>query len=466
MQSLLLTVLLCVSTCTTVVMVDASPAYLLAQRRGRHFTYEAKRSPATEAQELLPNELTSFLYAFTEDMNVFIKNLFAVSVMNNYGDGTEVQGFDKCKLPSPPEDGRKHIYTTLGCFKTLLHTGIASDCVAVNPFCCVQYWRYPASLPDRLPSDQIDHRLIFWDGTKAVNGFYTNFSDKYRARHLQCSTFQTCPELSGIDKVDSVLSVDANGEWRYTCRQMPLIAYLEHRVDNPTSDAEEQFKLLHSAATPAWAAAHPFRHVPLVAVGVELLVLVLALLLCLLLLYHCRHKQDLREEEALRTKIGDLLLRTEETEAKIAAHRRGSARSVSPSGQTRRSSFVHLPKATPSPVNENTTTTISPRRTISSNSPEPSQFPARSAQLPSRGSFVSARSKISPGRRRPSLAKSASPGMHTPSPSPSPAPDEEQVDLVRRSPSKVSVTAETTQRSRRPTQTFENPLIGRQSFDF
>ncbi|GET87081.1 hypothetical protein, unknown function [Leishmania tarentolae] len=325
----LLSLLVCLSTLTAVVVVvDASPAYLLAQRRGQRFTYEAKNDGVVDMDSLLPNASCSFLYAFTEEMNGFIKDLVNSPVMMSFGTGAEEHGFDNCNMLSSADAGWSTSYILSGCFKALLHAGIAGDCLAENPFCCIQYWRYPASLPDRLPSDQIDPRLIFWDGTKAVNGFYTNFSDKYRALYQNCSFFRPWPECSCVYGANSTLAVDANGEWRYTRRYMPFLTYIEHRVDTPADTESGELAQLVSTSAPTWAAVHKFGDIPVLVPVVVAACFVVIFFIFVLLMYLCGYKPALKEEEELRAKIKDMQARTAEVEKKLAAKRRHNQRTT------------------------------------------------------------------------------------------------------------------------------------------
>ncbi|KAG5483730.1 hypothetical protein LSCM4_04882 [Leishmania orientalis] len=476
MQALHLILLLCMLM-TNVVVVSASPAYLLAQRRGRKFTYEATSDPAIGIDHLLPNASSSFLYAFTEDMNTFIKSLFARSVMESFGNGAEMHGFGNCRLLSVPQYDWNTTYALSGCFKTLLHAGIAGDCVADNPFCCIQYWRYPPSLPDRLPSGQIDPRLIFWDGTKAVNGFYTNFSDQYRAQYPNCSSFRPWPECSCTYGANSTLAVDANGEWRYTRRYMPFLTYIEHRVDNPTGNEVVQLTLLEATAAGAYAAVHKFGDIPLVAPMLLSANLIVILFTALLLMYLCGYKPALKKEEDLRTKIEDLQARTAEAEAKLAAKRRRNSRSSNLPAQTPRESFVASPKTTPSPVNHNGM----PSRNASFKSVQSHLLPVEPHQVPRahsvasltrpgiqsqqqlRGSFMAARTRMDTEHQRPSsVANSACSRMGSPASASAPpltAPPASAI--VKRSSSTGSIHSS---RVRQSPQGFHNPLIGRQTF--
>ncbi|CAC9468617.1 hypothetical protein conserved [Leishmania donovani] len=475
-QALLLTLLLCAPAFTAVV-VDASPAYLLAQRRGQRFAYEAKSDPVIDIDRLLPNASCSFLYAFTEDMNIFIKNLISSSVMANFGTGAEEHGFDHCNLLSLPQNDWNTTYTLSGCFKTLLHAGIAGDCVADNPLCCVQYWRYPTSLPDRLPSDQIDPRLVFWDGTKAVNGFYTNFSDKYRAQYWNCSSFRPWPECSCTYGANSTLAVDANGEWRYTRRYMPFLTYVEHRVDSPTGKAAAQLTLLDTTSTPAWAAVHQLGDIPLLVPIVVSAGLVVVLLISLLLMYLCGYKPALKEEKELCAKIEDVQARTAKAEEKLAAKRRRNQRSASSLARTPRGSFVASSAAALSPVNQRCSSShsISPKSAqlhVLSAEPHQQQHACAAASLPSqgtqsqlqtRGTLMAAHNRRDAVHRRPSsradstCSRKSSPVTTAASTVNDPLAN----SILKRASSTGSMKSAA---SRQSPQSFQNPLIGRQTF--
>ncbi|CAG9571240.1 hypothetical protein LMJF_14_0560 [Leishmania major strain Friedlin] len=448
-QALLLTLLLCASAFTSVV-VDASPAYLLAQRRGQRFAYEAKSDPVIDVDGLLPNASCSFLYAFTEDMNIFIKNLISSSVMANFGTGAEEHGFDHCNLLSLPQNDWNTTYTLSGCFKTLLHAGIAGDCVADNPLCCVQYWRYPTSLPDRLPSDQIDPRLIFWDGTKAVNGFYTNFSDKYRAHYWNCSSFRPWPECSCTYGANSTLAVDANGEWRYTRRYMPFLTYVEHRVDSPTGKAAAQLTLLDTTSTPAWAAVHQFGDIPLPVPIVVLAGLVVVLFISLLLMYLCGYKPAVKEEKELCAKIEDVQARTAKAEEKLAAKRRRNQRRSSSHSISPESAQLHVlsPK---------------PHQQQHAYAAASLQSQGTQSQLQTRGSFMAVRNRTDAVHQRTSSrADSTCSRKSSPVTSAvSTVNDPPANSILKRAPSTGSMKSAA---SRQSPQSFQNPLIGRQTF--
>ncbi|KAG5483312.1 hypothetical protein LSCM1_04855 [Leishmania martiniquensis] len=475
-QALHLLLLLCMLA-PGMVVVDASPAYLLAHRRGGAFTYEAKSDPVIGIDHLLPNASCSFLYAFTEDMNLFIKSLFSSSVMESFGNGAEVHSFGDCRLLSVPQNDWNTTYALSGCFKTLLHAGIAGDCVAENPFCCVQYWRYPPSLPDRLPSDQIDPRLIFWDGTKAVNGFYTNFSDEYRSQYKSCAHFRPWPQCACTYVANSTLAVDANGEWRYTRRYMPFLTYIEHRVDNPTGSEAVQLTLLEAAAASAWAAAHKFGKIPLVAPIILSAGLVVVLFILLLLMYLCGYKPALKKEEALRTKIEDLQAQTAAAEAKLAAKRRPHPRSSTSFAQMSQESFVASPKTTPSPLKHNwmpshnaSFKSVQPHVLPLDPQQEPCVHPVASVTNPGilspqqlRGSFTAVRSRVDTEHQHPSsMAISASSRMGSPVSASASAFNAIQASsIVKRSPSTASMRSSTMRQS---PQGFQNPLIGRQTF--
>lgn len=474
----LLTLLLSVSAFTAVV-VDASPAYLLAQRRGGKFTYEAKSDPVVDIDRLLPNASCSFLYAFTEDMNIFIKNLISSSVMANFGTAAEEHGFDRCNFLSLSQNDWNTTYTLSGCFKTLLHAGIAGDCVADNPLCCVQYWRYPASLPDRLPSDQIDPRLIFWDGTKAVNGFYTNFSDKYRAQYRSCSSFRPWPECSCIYGANSTLAVDANGEWRYTRRYMPFLTYVEHRVDTPTGKAAAQLALLDTTSAPAWAAVHKFGDIPVLVPIVVSAGLLVILFISLLLMYLCGYKPALKEEAELCAKIEDVQARTARAEEKLAAKRRRNQRSASSLARTPQGSVVASSTVTLSPVTQRCASShsISPKsaqlHVLSAEPHQQQQHHACAAaalssqgiqsQPQTRGSFIAARSRTDAVHRRPSFrpdstcSRKSSPVTTAASMINNPPAN----SILKRASSTGSMKSAA---SRQSPQSFQNPLIGRQTF--
>ncbi|KPA77224.1 hypothetical protein ABB37_07131 [Leptomonas pyrrhocoris] len=474
----------------------------MKQRAGQQFTYEARRNVQSEYEAMLDDASYNYPYVFTEDMSRMLQDLFNHSTLQTLGGGV-TSIFEECTY-NAGGDPNVAIYSGAGCVKSLLHAGIAADCVAPNPLCCVLYWRYPPSLADRLPVLELDPQLIFWDGARPVNGFYTNFSAKYLQNNSNCTAWPAWP-TGGSSPVDgAALAVDATGEWRFTRRRQPALSFVEHRITTPTAEQSTNFDRLSAAGTTAWEKVHQFGDIPAAGPIVACVCLLVLCLVLLLVFYCCTEPQARRAQSELREKIDALASTTADQEAEICRRRTRSERKTPQSERQTPSScgsFSKPAKQSLSPV------------PVGRSSSTPSRWPSQAQLMDQRnGSGVrgvlpspsaSPRQALArtPSRPPPSRVNSASPGVlsrqgsHFESPQrnvagpsrrasitsdhrrksknqdrPQQLPQADS-SLSRNGSSTAGVPARAASRhssvaspSQRPVQTFQNPLIGRQSF--
>jgi hypothetical protein len=481
-------------------LVDASPAYLMRQREGQQLIYEARRNLLDGYEAMLDGDATyNYPYAFTEGMNLMVKDLLSHEILQVLGYGVPSR-FDECRFLIT-SGLYAAMYSASGCFKSLLHAGIAGDCKATNPLCCVLYWRYPASLSDRLPVSQIDPQLIFWDGTKTVNGFFTNFSNDYLANYTDCAAMPTWPPNSNNTVADgAALSVDANGEWRFTRYRQPCLSFVEHHIRTPNSTQLAEFNLLNAAGTPHWKSAHQFGNVTIVAPIVVCVALLVGCLVMLLLFYFCTEPQTQKAQAELQELIESLETSTAELEAEISRRRASQSARQAPNG-----SFAKVAKQSLSPVELYGSSTPSHAYPSQPNlmgqrgpftATPPRQEPARAFSSPSRlpSNLMSpavlsrqgSQSQLQPhpasSGRRASITQDHRRSAQKQESSP-PAPQQQSLQrtgsILSRSSSfargvpscPLSRASSGCGRSssvppsvQQPSQTFQNPLIGRQSF--
>ena len=484
----------------------ASPLFLLKQRAGQKFIYEAIQKSDVDYSCMLENEFYSYLYVFTEAMNTMLKDLFRNGTMQSIS-FSEPSTFDSCPMNylSFTPFGQ---FKNAGCLKTLLHAGIAGDCAAKNPLCCVLYWRYPPSLSRNLSLRDIDPRLIFWDGTQAVNGFFTNFSVSYLNDYKNCNTWPVYPRNSRED-AGAALAVDSTGKWGFTRSIAPFISFVERRIDAPTAAQTTQFAALGAAGKGVWKKQRRFGNIPIVAPIVVCAALLAVCLVLLLLFHQCTEPPAQKEQAELLASIEALEASTAVQEAEISRRRtRSERRSPSqqlPSGrQTPSGSFAKAPKSSPSPVDLYGSLATSGQRfsqlQLMGMTPSPSvqQDPARALSTPLRSpSNLSGSTALT---RKNSLSELQSPRVQAmssdrrasitadhrrPKKQDSPSPQQQQQALPRVSSSLSRVNSfgggqsshppsrTSSARGRmnsmplsgpRSPESFQNPLIGRQSF--
>lgn len=484
----------------------ASPLFLLKQRAGQKFIYEVIQKSDVDYSCMLENEFYSYLYVFTEAMNTMLKDLFRNGTMQSIS-FSEPSTFDSCPMNylSFTPFGQ---FKNAGCLKTLLHAGIAGDCAAKNPLCCVLYWRYPPSLSRNLSLRDIDPRLIFWDGTQAVNGFFTNFSVSYLNDYKNCNTWPVYPRNSRED-AGAALAVDSTGKWGFTRSIAPFISFVERRIDAPTAAQTTQFAALGAAGKGVWEKQRRFGNIPIVAPIVVCAALLAVCLVLLLLFHQCTEPPAQKEQAELLASIEALEASTAVQEAEISRRRtRSERRSPSqqlPSGrQTPSGSFAKAPKSSPSPVDLYGSLATSGQRfsqlQLMGMTPSPSvqQDPARALSTPLRSpSNLSGSTALT---RKNSLSELQSPRVQAmssdrrasitadhrrPKKQDSPSPQQQQQALPRVSSSLSRVNSfgggqsshppsrTSSARGRmnsmplsgpRSPESFQNPLIGRQSF--
>ncbi|KPI84619.1 hypothetical protein ABL78_6324 [Leptomonas seymouri] len=432
---------------TAAPTVDASPMYLMKQRAGQQFIYEIHHG-------MLQDSFYNYPYVLNEGMNIMLKRLSknsALQTLSSVGSNT----VNSCLYEGAGGTG------AAGCVKMPLHTGIAGDCVATNPLCCVLYWRFPASLPDRLHLRDIDPRLIFWDGTRTVNGFYTNFSMEYLVDSSNCSVW---PEKGSTASEGAVLSVDSDGGWRFTSSLQTLLSVVEHRITSPTREQLSVFSALRAAGEAELLKGQQFGDVNIAAPVSLCVVFLIGCLVLLLLFYCCTVPQARRQQAELQTTIEILEASTAKKESEICRRRTRSDPRVSKSERHTPASSGSLTRASKVGTNPNTS-----QRSFSAPSRSPSDLTTASVlnrqghppQPSLQGATSSGRAAgVNPDYRHQLGQRAASQQIQRVSSNLSHGNGIKEKALTR----PATHGSFTPSPARRSPQSFQNPLLGRQSF--
>lgn len=142
-------------------------------------------------------------------------NDFAANMLQKYATGldSKVLSWDACSADWPyPSPANAQNYAK-SCVKAYLRVSTVAECRTVSPLCCPTYWLTPETTPLMKFAD-VPPELFFWDGAKAMNGYYVNFTPKYIEEHGK-----DCWRLPLPGKVTDgvvLLAMDTQGEWRYT----------------------------------------------------------------------------------------------------------------------------------------------------------------------------------------------------------------------------------------------------------